>query len=98
VDCAIVGASTLDLDGPLGKVDLEWALDGGRSCLEVSQDELLGSCAFPDSTCVGSWDDVAWGDVGCKIPVYTPTGALSLRPWPVIISGDVCELAELRLR
>lgn len=83
----------LELDGPLGKVDLERTLDGGRSCLALSQDELFAGCVLAESTFIG-----AWGDVGYKTPVYTPSGALSRRPWPVIISADIRELAELCLR
>jgi hypothetical protein len=59
----------LELDGPLGEVDLERVLDGRRSCLELSCDcgcdELLGNGV----TCVGPYDDGACGGVGCTTPV-----------------------------
>ena len=77
VDCVSVGASMLELDGPLGEVDLERTLDGGRSSLELSRDEVLGSCVFANSTCVGSWDGGAWGD-SCTHPQEHSPGALGL--------------------
>ena len=67
--CVIVGTSTLELDGRLGEIDSEWTLDGGRSCLALSQDEGFGRCVLAESPCVGPWVDGGWGDVGCKIPV-----------------------------
>ena len=69
MDCVIVGASTLELGGPLGDIDLKRTLDDGRSCLELSRDELLGSCVFAESTCVGSWDE---GALGVKCPCTRP--------------------------
>jgi hypothetical protein len=44
--CGIVGASTLELDDPLGEVDLDRTLDGGRWCLELPCAMCsLGRCA-----------------------------------------------------
>jgi len=61
----IVGGSPLELDGLPGDVDLEWALDGVRSCLECSSDR---SCAFRLD--LGRpYDGEAWGGVGRTIPV-----------------------------
>ena len=54
VDCVKIGASMLEMDGPLGEVDPERTLDGGRSWLELFRDELLGSCVLAGSTCVGA--------------------------------------------
>jgi hypothetical protein len=67
--CVIVGVSTPELDGPMGVVDLERTLNGGRSCLEMSChcEELVGS-GVPWA-CVGSGDDGGCGDIGCTIPV-----------------------------
>jgi len=71
--CVTIGVSTLELDGPLGEVDLERTLDGGRWSLELpcdcDCDELLGSGVPADWTCVGSCGDGACGGVGCTIPV-----------------------------
>jgi len=73
--CVTVGISTLEMDGPLGEVDLERTLDGGRWSLELpcdcdcGCDELLGSGVLADWTCVGSCGDGACDDVGCTIPV-----------------------------
>ena len=53
MDRVIAGASIPELDGPLGKVDLERTLDSGRSCLGPSHDELLGSFVLAESACVG---------------------------------------------
>ena len=94
--CTIVGACALKLDGLLGDVDLGRALDGVRWCVECSCDNLPGSCVSVEPTCVAPNEDGAWGGVGRTIPVYMPTGALSLRA-SLPFSVDVCELADLRL-
>ena len=49
----IVGASTLELDGPLGEVDLERTPDGGWSYVALScdRDERLGICAHRLDLC-----------------------------------------------
>ena len=73
--CVTVGVSTLELDGPLGEVDLERTLDGGRWGLELrcdcycDCDELLGNSVPADWTCVGSCDDGVCGGVRCTILV-----------------------------
>jgi len=73
--CVTVGVSTLELDGPVGEVDLERTLDGGQWSLELpcdsdcDYDELLGSGVPADWTCVGSCGDGACGGVGCTISV-----------------------------
>ena len=57
----IVGASALELGGPMGKVDSERWLDGGRSSLER---ELSRSCVPADWSCVELYDDGSCGGVG----------------------------------
>ena len=63
------------LDGPLGEIDVERTLDGGRWGLELpcdcdcDCDEVLGSGVPADWTCVGSCGDGACGGVGCTIPM-----------------------------
>ena len=85
MDCVIVGASTLELDGPLGEVELERTLDNGRrawSCTEVFYTQHYPTLHRPITLlkCIHAHGGTLPAPVACEI------------------SGDIGELADLCLR